>query len=177
MSRQCIARLLDTEYGAGRVVEALRGRRHVQFASELLFNLGSVAVYMALEGVALVDALFWITHPHALHPQKVTTPTKLFALVVYTGVFFFQVWIAERVLVTIFGGAGTAAWGRMMNQLNVAGLRDHCVICGYGQVGRTVVEQLTRAGIPCVLVETDEEALQRAAWGREAGRPRGRETS
>ncbi len=122
----------------------------------LLFNVLSVGVYMALEGLSFTDALFWITHPHAVHPEKVRTATKLFALFVYTGVFFFQVWLAERVLVTIFARDGLGAWGRMMNELNVANLKDHFVICGYGQVGRTVVDQLEKAGIPFVLVEIDE---------------------
>ncbi len=122
----------------------------------LLFNLGSVLVYMALERIPFADALFWITHPHAVNPERVRTATKLFALFVFTGVFFFQVWLAERVLVTVFAGSGLGAWGKMMNQLNVGGLKEHFVICGYGQVGRTVVDQLVKAGIPFVLVETDE---------------------
>lgn len=111
---------------------------------------------MALEGLAFADALFWITHPHAVHPEKVKTATKLFALFVYTGVFFFQVWMAERVLVTIFARNGLEAWGRMMNELSVANLKDHFVLCGYGQVGRTVVDQLEKAGIPFVMVEIDD---------------------
>lgn len=111
---------------------------------------------MALEGLAFTDALFWITHPHAVHPEKVKTATKLFALFVYTGVFFFQVWMAERVLVTIFARNGLEAWGRMMNELSVANLKDHFVLCGYGQVGRTVVDQLEKAGIPFVMVEIDD---------------------
>jgi voltage-gated potassium channel len=122
----------------------------------VVFNAGCVAVYVLLEGVSLPDALFWITHPHAVRPEQVRTATKLFALVVYTGVFFFQVWIAERVLVTIFADSSAGPWGRLMNQLNIAGLRDHFIICGYGQVGRTVVDQLQRAGVPFVLVERDD---------------------
>lgn len=121
-----------------------------------LFNLVSVATYMALENVSFQDALFWITHPHALHPEAIRTATKFFALFVYAGVFFFQVWMAERVLVTIFARNGMEAWGKMMNELRVANLRDHFVICGYGQVGRTVLDQLQKAGIPFVLVEIDE---------------------
>lgn len=64
--------------------------------------------------------------------------------------------MAERVLVTIFARNGMEAWGKMMNELQVANLRDHFVICGYGQVGRTVLDQLQKAGIPLVLVEIDE---------------------
>lgn len=44
----------------------------------------------------------------------------------------------------------------MLNEVNVDRLRDHFIICGYGQVGRTVVDQLQRLEIPFVLIETNE---------------------
>jgi voltage-gated potassium channel len=44
----------------------------------------------------------------------------------------------------------------MVNEVNVDRLRDHFIICGYGQVGRTVVDQLQRFDIPFVLIETNE---------------------
>src|ERR1700676_1733461 len=44
----------------------------------------------------------------------------------------------------------------MINDANIAKLKHHFIICGYGQVGRTVVDQLTRLEIPFVLIETNE---------------------
>jgi voltage-gated potassium channel len=44
----------------------------------------------------------------------------------------------------------------MINEINVEKVRDHFIICGYGQVGRTVVDQLTRLRIPFVLIEINE---------------------
>ena len=72
------------------------------------------------------------------------------------GVFAFQIWIAERVLLTIFSRQGVEAWRSMVNEVNIDRLRDHFIICGYGQVGRTVVDQLRRLEIPFVLIETNE---------------------
>jgi len=43
-----------------------------------------------------------------------------------------------------------------MNDMTVERLHDHFIVCGYGQVGRTVVDQLNRLKIPFVLVETNE---------------------
>jgi TrkA-N domain len=42
------------------------------------------------------------------------------------------------------------------NDLNIEKTYDHFIICGYGQVGRTVIEQLARLHIPFVLIETNE---------------------
>ena len=44
----------------------------------------------------------------------------------------------------------------MVNDVSIEKLRDHFIICGYGQVGRTVVDQLNRLQIPFVLIETNE---------------------
>ena len=115
-----------------------------------------VVVYARLEGLRPLDALFWVFHSHSIDYRAVHKSTKIFALFVYAGVFAFQIWIAERVLLTIFNKQGMEAWKTMVNEVNVDRLRDHFIICGYGQVGRTVVDQLRRLEIPFVLIETNE---------------------
>ncbi len=115
-----------------------------------------VVVYMRLEGLRPLDALFWVIHTHSIDYKIVHKSTKIFALFVYAGVFAFQIWIAERILLTIFSHQGVEAWRSMINEINVGRLQDHFIICGYGQVGRTVVDQLQRAEIPFVLIETNE---------------------
>jgi hypothetical protein len=82
--------------------------------------------------------------------------TKFFAFFVYVGVFACQKWITERVLVTIFRRQGMEAWKAMSNDVRIEKVREHFIVCGYGQVGRTVVDQLKRLEIPLVLIETNE---------------------
>lgn len=120
------------------------------------FILLSVMSYSGLEGIKWQDALFWIFHPHAIHYDKVRDATKFFSLIVYLGVFAFQIWVAERVLVTIFRKQGREAWKLMVNDAKLEKIRDHFIICGFGQVGRTVVDQLDRMNYPFVLIETNE---------------------
>ena len=120
------------------------------------FCLLCVGVYMRMEGLRPLDAFFWVFHPHSIDYRSVRATTKLFSIFVYVGVFAFQVWIAERVMVTIFNRQGLEAWKSMVNDANIAKLENHFIICGYGQVGRTVVDQLTRLEIPFVLIETNE---------------------
>lgn len=115
-----------------------------------------VIVYTRLEHLRPLDALFWVFNTHAIDYRLVRPATKIFALFVYAGVFAFQIWIAERVLLTIFSHQGVEAWKAMVNEVNIDRLQDHFIICGYGQVGRTVVDQLERLEIPFVLIETNE---------------------
>jgi voltage-gated potassium channel len=120
------------------------------------FTLLCVRVYMRLERLRWQDALFWMFHPHAIEYTRVHDATKFFAIFVFLVVFAFQVWVAERVLATIFSRHGMEAWRSMVNDINIETVRDHFIVCGYGQVGRTVVDQLKRMKIPFVLIETNE---------------------
>jgi len=120
------------------------------------FNLLCVLVYSMLEGVRWQDALFWITHSHSIDYREVQDATKFFAIFVFMGVFAFQIWIAERVLITIFSRQGKEVWKAMINDVSIDNVRDHFIVCGYGQVGRTVVDQLVRLNVPFVLVESNE---------------------
>jgi voltage-gated potassium channel len=122
----------------------------------LLFVLGCVLSYMRLEHLSFADALFWAAHPHAIEYHQVCTATKYFSLFVAAGIFAFEIWFAERILLTFIGHQGREVWKSMLNEMNLERVRDHFIICGYGQVGRTVIEQLNRAQIPYVLVETNE---------------------
>jgi voltage-gated potassium channel len=120
------------------------------------FNLLCVLAYRRLEGLRWQDAFFWITHPHSLDYRQVHDSTKFFAIVVYFCVFAFQIWIAERVLVTIFRRPGMEAWKSMINDISLEKARDHFIVCGYGQVGRTVVDQRQRLKISMILIETKD---------------------
>jgi voltage-gated potassium channel len=120
------------------------------------FSLMCVFVYRHLEGLRWQDALFWMIQPHAIDYRAVHNSTKFFSIFVFVGVFAFQIWVAERVLITIFNRQGGEAWRTMVNDVNIEKISDHFIICGYGQVGRTVVDQLSRLDIPLVLIETNE---------------------
>jgi voltage-gated potassium channel len=97
-----------------------------------------------------------IVNPQAIEYRRVRDATKFFSIFVYFAVFAFQIWVAERLLLTVFNRQSGEAWRTMVNDISIDKLCDHFIICGYGQVGRTVVDQLTRLDIPFVLVETSE---------------------
>src|ERR1700691_4535339 len=120
------------------------------------FSLMCVLVYRRLEGVSWQDALFWMIHPHAIDVQRVRNSTKLFSIFVYCGVFGFQIWVAERVAVTIFNRQGMEAWRTMVNDVSIERLNEPFDYLWLREVGRTVVDQLNRLEIPFVLIETNE---------------------
>lgn len=122
----------------------------------ILFFAISMIIYKHLEkDISWVDAFFWITHPHAISEHR-RDITKLFAFVVYVGIFFFQVWFIERILVNIFSGELKILWRKRMSEVVISKLKNHYIICGYGQVGRTVVDELIKLNLPFVLIELNE---------------------
>jgi voltage-gated potassium channel len=139
-----------------RILQLFIRRLWLPFVVLLGFCLLCVLVYRRMEGLSWQDAMFWIFQPHAIDAKRAHNATKLFSLFVYIGVFAFQIWVAERVAVTIFNRQGREAWRTMVNDVNIEKMKDHFIICGYGQVGRTVVDQLNRLKIPFVLIESNE---------------------
>ncbi|MFA6456230.1 MAG: NAD(P)-binding protein [Bacteroidota bacterium] len=123
--------------------------------SSAAFVIGVTVYYMVSERVSWVDGFFWITHPHAI-PETSSKSTKLFAVGVYGGVVVFQIWIVERLLTSIFNKEAKKIWSARVNELKISRLKNHCIICGYGQVGRTVIDQLIKSKYPFVLIETNE---------------------
>src|ERR1700688_843451 len=138
-----------------RILLLFARRLWLPLVTFLGFSLMCVLVYRRLEGLSWQDALFWMIQPHAIDARRGRNATKVFSVFVCAGVFALQIWVAERVAVTIFKRQGVEAWRTMVNDVSIEKLRDHFIICGYGQVGRTVVDQLNRLKILFVLIETD----------------------
>ncbi len=126
----------------------------------VLFFAISMVIYKHLEeDISWVDAFFWITHPHAISEDRKDL-TKIFAFIVYVGIFFFQVWFIERILVNIFSGELKTLWRRRMSEFAISKIKNHYIICGYGQVGRTVVDELIKLNLPFVLIEINESIVK-----------------
>src|SRR6266567_1164108 len=52
--------------------------------------------------------------------------------------------------------------GKRRNKRMIEKLKDHYIICGYGRVGRGAAVELSKAGVPFVIVDIDPERIQRA---------------
>jgi len=54
------------------------------------------------------------------------------------------------------------AIGKRRNKRMIDKLKNHYIICGYGRVGRGAAEELQHAGVPFVVVDIDEDRVERA---------------
>ncbi len=51
--------------------------------------------------------------------------------------------------------------GRKKMQRQLTKLHDHYIICGFGRIGETITRELIKNSIPLVVIEQDEETIQR----------------
>jgi len=142
-------------------------RRAVRPISALLaVTVLSVVGYVALAGIGVVEAVFWLMDPTSveLHFQTHEGPeqvTKTFAVLTRVGLILSSLWIGETVLSAAFGGQITEELKRMQTERTIDDMSDHVVICGYGIFGRTVAAKLREAGHDVVAIELDPAEFDR----------------
>jgi voltage-gated potassium channel len=53
-------------------------------------------------------------------------------------------------------------FGKRRNKRMIDKMQNHFIVCGYGRVGRSAANELSRAGVPMVVVDLNEERVARA---------------
>lgn len=116
-----------------------------------------VVGYRVLEGWSLLDALYMtvITLSTAgfreVHPLSVRGQAFTISLIL-AGVLALFVGLGVVTELVVSGQLAEVLKRRRMN-IRVGRLDRHYVVCAYGRVGRSVAEELTRQGLPFVVIE------------------------
>jgi voltage-gated potassium channel len=130
----------------------------------LLLVGGTGGYYLLEEKYSLLDALYMTVitlttvgygevHPLSRRGQLFTI------LLLLVGVFVFFYTITELLRSVISGEVGELL-GRQRMERNLAELRNHMIICGYGRMGRYVCQEFSKQGLPFVLIDRRPEVLQ-----------------
>jgi len=129
--------------------------------------VAGVAGFSTVDGVGVVDALFWLLDPTSIELHFRThdgpaTLVKAYAIVVVSGLVVAGLWIGETLLSAAFGGRIQEELRDMQLEGKIEALDDHVVICGYGTFGRTVASRLHESDREVVVVEQQDEQYRRA---------------
>ncbi len=90
------------------------------------------------------------------------TDAQLFTiLILLAGVAIFT-YIAGAIVEVIARGVLTGAWAERRRRRAIDRMRDHYIICGYGRVGRRVADEFREAGVPYVVLDFSEDAIEAA---------------
>jgi voltage-gated potassium channel len=127
-----------------------------------LVVVGSIG-YVVIEGWSLGDGLYMtvitMTTVGFKEVRELDGAGRFWTIllaVAGVGVIFGTIGIvAESILVE--AASGVREKRKMIDA--VAALKQHFVLCGYGRVGTTVAIELSHAGLPFVVVDTNQESL------------------
>ncbi len=140
--------------------------RHLKIAISLVLGvlvLGIVG-YMLIERFSFIDALFTTvdmmsTVGNTAHP--LSDYGRLLTIVIIilgVGSLFYTFGTTMEFMIE---GHLSRAIGRRIMDRKIAGLRNHCVICGFGRVGTRIANEFAAAHKPFVVIDENEEAVQR----------------
>jgi voltage-gated potassium channel len=133
------------------------------FVPILLLLVGTVG-YHFLEGWSLFDALYLtvITLTTVgygdIHPHSIAGRT--FTMILLLGGVFTFCYAATEIIRSIISGEVRIALGRQRMERNLAELRNHLVVCGYGRMGHLVCTRFASQGLPFVVIDTDARLLE-----------------
>src|SRR6266571_8368210 len=140
--------------------------RHLKIAIALVLSVLALGIvgYMLIEHFSFIDALFTTVDmmstvgitAHALSDQG-----RLFTIVIIilgVGSLFYTFGVVMEFMIE--GHLGQAIGRRIMDR-KIAGLRNHCVICGFGRVGSRIAVEFAAAHKPFVVIDENEVTVQR----------------
>lgn len=120
--------------------------------------------YVAIEGWSVFDALYMTVITIAtigfgeVHP--LSTAGRAFTIVlVATGVGAVAYGFSALTALWV-EGAVSDIWERRRVEHKIGALKDHVIVCGGGQTGQHIAEELGKAGREFVVIERDEARLQ-----------------
>ncbi len=116
--------------------------------------------YTVFFGWPVVDALYMtmltLTAVGFTEVHPLDTAGKLFTIsLIVLGVTVVVVALSTVARAIEEGGLGERGRRRRMVK-RVSQMSGHAIVCGFGRVGRTVVEELERDGVPYVVIDKDE---------------------
>lgn len=131
-----------------------------------LLIAGGTIGYMVVEGWSAFDAAYMTvitlttigygeTHPLSMAGRALTMGLALGGAVSLAGA-------ATFVLRSVVNGELLSVFGKQRMEKSLETIKDHVIVCGYGRVGRLVVAELDAAGVKCVVVDRDQQRLERS---------------
>lgn len=125
--------------------------------------------YVAIEGWSLFDGLYMTMITLAtigygeVHPLSALGRAFTMVLIVI-GVGLVANGFSTLTAFWVEGSVSDV-WERRRMERQIGALRDHVIVCGGGQTGRHITDELAKAGRPFVVVEIDEARRQAIARG------------
>lgn len=131
------------------------------------FVIGTVGFLVIEDGWTVLDAFYMtvitITTVGYSEIHPLSPAGRIFVMVIAIGGLGTLLYTLARLAQLLFEGELVDFLGKRRMMSEIENMEDHYIVCGFGKVGRPVVEGLAAEGLPVVLVEMDpdlEAAIQ-----------------
>ena len=112
--------------------------------------------YMTIEGWSLPDAVYMtiitISTVGFEEVHALSETGRAFSITLIIGGTFIMLYTLTTLVQYILEGHLVSIWGRRRMKDRISRLRNHVILCGYGQVGREVAAVFAGEGTPFVVV-------------------------
>jgi voltage-gated potassium channel len=129
----------------------------------LLLAFGTLG-YVLVEGWPVFDALYMtvitLTTVGYLEVHPLSTAGRSFTMLLALGGVFTLFYLAGDFIRGMVSGEVARLLGRHRMERQLAALRNHMIVCGFGRMGHLVCEHFSAAGLPFVLVEQQAALLE-----------------
>lgn len=138
----------------------------VRFALVLLMGVTVTGVfgYMLIEDMDPIDALYTtivVLTTIGMRGQELTKAGEMFTVVLALAGLATVTYAAGYLARDLIAGELDILLGRRIMQRQLASLRDHVILCGYGRFGRIIAQEIKDNQWPLVIVEPDDERFAR----------------
>jgi voltage-gated potassium channel len=129
----------------------------------VLLVLGTLG-YRVVGGWAWLDALYMtvitITTVGFHEVQPLGSAGRLFTMALALGGVFTAFYAAAAFINAVVTGEIRTVLGRQRMESQLAQLKNHMVVCGFGRMGQLVCEEFSGAGLPFVVIDREPAVLQ-----------------
>ncbi|HBG19877.1 MAG TPA: potassium channel protein [Desulfobulbaceae bacterium] len=141
---------------------------HTKLKLSLLFLCLTIAFgtsgYVIIEGMTLFEAFYMtvitISSVGFSEIKPLSDAGRWITIVVITLGISTLTYTLGQVARVFVEGELRRILGRRKLEKQIAALKDHFIICGYGRIGQIIVKELQRANIPLVVIEQDKAAVE-----------------
>ena len=129
--------------------------------------LTGVVGYMYLENITFVDALYMtiITISTVGYGDMVPVHTagKLFTVFMVLSGVGYVMYMFSKIMETVVEGGLREIMGKRQMAKELARLKDHYIVCGYGRIGKVICATLDENGKSFAVIESDPDEFQNIA--------------
>ncbi len=126
-------------------------------------TVAGVIGYVIIEGWSFIDALYMtiitITTVGYAEVHPLTAAGQIFSIFLIVGGVSGALYVLSVIAGFIIEGHLGTTLGRRRMQTNIAKLKGHFILCGYGRVGREIARIFAEEGVPFVVIDKDQESI------------------